>query len=235
MSASTSKSLVWRDEVESALPNNKFGTVLSVTAQTLTTIIGFGILALPNAISYLGWIAGPLLLFVFFCVTVISNYLLVSVYQINGQQHANYGTAVGSIMKSRRYATAITSVQLLNIVIVLIACTITGGSAIQQIARHVCLSHGKSEDEICDSQMCLGSCTGGVWQSILIFTGAEWVLCLFIKTLSGSRLISLVGMVRYIEMDELVSMFFIQVLFSLILNGFHQSCRSAPHSLCLCQ
>lgn len=197
MSASTSRSLLdWREEVQQALPNDKVGTVLSVTSQTLTTIIGFGILALPNAISYLGWIAGPLLLFVFFCITVMSNYLLVSVYQVNGRQHANYGTAVGSIMKSRRYATAITSVQLLNIVIVLMACTITGGSAIQQIARHVCLSHGKSDDEVCNSQMCLGSCTGGVWQSILIFTGAEWVLCLFIKTLSGSRLISLVGMVR---------------------------------------
>lgn len=190
--------LNWREEVERALPNDKVGTVLSVTAQTLTTIIGFGILALPSAISYVGWIAGPILLLVFFFVTVVSNYLLVSVYQVNGRQHATYGTAVRNVMKSERYATVVNWVQLLNIVIVLIACSITGGMAIQQTARHICFANGKSEEEIYESQSCLGSGTGGVWQAILIFTGAELVLSLLIRTLSGSTLISLVGMVRFL-------------------------------------
>ncbi len=51
--------LVWGEEVGNYLPNDKVGDVLSTTAHSLTAVLGIGILALPSAISYLGWVAGP--------------------------------------------------------------------------------------------------------------------------------------------------------------------------------
>jgi amino acid permease len=187
--------LVWGEEVGNYLPNDKVGDVLSTTAHSLTAVLGIGILALPSAISYLGWVAGPTLLAIFFLATVFSNYLLCSVYQVHGRQHGTYHYAVRDILESRRYAIVISTVQLVNFVLVMIAFSITGGNAIQQIAKQACLLQGKTEDEIENDQSCLGSGEGGVWQAILIFTGAEWILSVLIKSLSGSTIISIVGMV----------------------------------------
>ena len=187
--------LVWREETENYLPNDKVGDVLSTTAHSLTAVLGIGILALPSAISYLGWIAGPILLAAFFAFTVLSNYLLCSVYQVHGRQHGTYHYAVRDILESRRYAMIISTVQLVNFVLVMIAFSITGGNAIQQIAKQACLSQGKTEDEIYNDQSCLGSGQGGVWQAILMFTAVEWILSMAIKSLSGSTLISIGGMV----------------------------------------
>ena len=187
--------LVWSEEIENYLPNDKVGDVLSTTAHSLTAILGIGILALPSAISYLGWVAGPILLVVFFGATVLSNYLLCSVYQVHGRTHSTYHTAVRDIIGSRRYAMAISTVQLANFLLVMIAFSITGGNAIQQIAKMACISQGKTEDEIYNDQSCLGSGEGGVWQGILIFSAVEWILSILIKSLSGSTLISIGGMI----------------------------------------
>ena len=125
--------LAWGDVVEDYLPNGKVGDCLSTSAHSLTAIIGIGILALPYAVSYLGWIAGPILIFVFYLCTVLSNYLLVSIYQLHGRTHSTYHMAVRDIMESRRYAIVVSSLQLFNMFLVLIAFAITGGNAIQQV------------------------------------------------------------------------------------------------------
>ena len=103
--------LAWGDVVEDYLPNGKVGDCLSTSAHSLTAIIGIGILALPYAVSYLGWIAGPILIFVFYLCTVLSNYLLVSIYQLHGRTHSTYHMAVRDIMESRRYAIVVSSLQ----------------------------------------------------------------------------------------------------------------------------
>ena len=90
---------------------------------------------------------------------------------------------------------AVSSLQLFNFVLVMIAFSITGGNAIQQIAKQACFIQGKTVDEANDDQACLGSGSGGVWQAILIFTACEWAICMAVKTLSGSTLSSVLGMV----------------------------------------
>jgi len=187
--------LAWGDVVEDYLPNGKVGDCLSTTAHSLTAIIGIGILALPYAISYLGWIAGPILLFVFYLCTVLSNYLLLSIYQLHGRTHSTYHMAVRDIMESRRYAMAVSSLQLFTFFLVMIAFEITGGSAIQNISARACEYQGKTEEEIYHDGSCLGSGAGGVWQAILIFTALQWLISIVVKTLSGSTLMSVGGMV----------------------------------------
>jgi amino acid permease len=191
----TPQKLVWSEEVSNYLPNAKVGDVLSTTSHSLTAIVGIGILALPSVLSYLGWIAGPILIAVFYACTMLSNYLLVSIYIVHGRVHSTYHYAVRDILESRAYAVAISTVQLINFVLVMIAFSITGGNAIQQVAKHACLSQGKTEDEVYNDQSCLGSGSGGVWQAILIFTAAEWVISVLVRTLSGSTIMSIVGMV----------------------------------------
>ncbi len=181
-----------KEEMTNYLPNSRVGNVLSASMHITCAIIGIGILALPYTFSYLGWIAGPLLLVFFYIVTLLSNYLLSSVYMVHGRVHSTYHYAVRDVL-GRRQAIFVSSLQLFNFVLVNIAFSITGGNAIQQIAALACRSEGVDPEEIPEKQSCLGSKSGGVWQSILIFGAVELILSAIIKSLSESTLGSIIG------------------------------------------
>lgn len=181
-----------KEEITNYLPNSKVGNVFSASMHITCAIIGIGVLALPYTFSYLGWIAGPILLVVFYAVTLLSNFLLSSVFMVHGRTHSTYHYAVRDIL-GRRHAIFLSSIQLFNFVLVNIAFSITGGNAIQQIAQLACRAEGEDPATISQNQSCLGSEAGGVWQAILIFGAAELVLSIIFKSLAESTLGSTIG------------------------------------------
>lgn len=183
-----------KEEIPNYLPNLRVGNVFSASMHITCAIVGIGVLALPYAFAYLGWIAGPLLLVFFFAVTMLSNILLSSVFMVHGKVHSTYHYAVRDIL-GRNQAIFVSSIQLFNFVLVNIAFSITGGNAIQQIAALACRSDGVDPADISNDSSCLGSGTGGVWKSILIFGAAEVLISILVKSLSGSTIGSTIGSV----------------------------------------
>lgn len=181
-----------KEEMTNYLPNSRVGNVFSASMHITCAIIGIGVLALPYAFSYLGWIAGPLLLVFFYLVTMLSNFLLSSVFMVHGRIHSTYHYAVRDVL-GRKQAIFVSSIQLFNFVLVNIAFSITGGNAIQQIAELACRSEGVDPATISQDGSCLGSEAGGVWKSILIFGAAELLISVLVKSLSESTIGSTVG------------------------------------------
>ena len=61
-------------------------------------VVGAGVLGLPYSVAWLGWIAGPLCLIVFFSISMWSSHLLAQLYCINGVEFARYHHAVKYIL-----------------------------------------------------------------------------------------------------------------------------------------
>lgn len=64
----------------------------------MTGIIGIGILALPQAVAYLGWVAGCIMLILFFLAALLSARMLASVYVVDGIEHSRYHHAGALLM-----------------------------------------------------------------------------------------------------------------------------------------
>jgi hypothetical protein len=45
-------------------------------------VVGAGVLTLPHAVSWLGWLAGPLCLTVFFVINIWCAFMLADVYEV---------------------------------------------------------------------------------------------------------------------------------------------------------
>ena len=56
------------------------GTIWTAVAHIITGVIGAGVLSLAWSTAQLGWIAGPISMFVFAGVTLVSTYLLCDCY-----------------------------------------------------------------------------------------------------------------------------------------------------------
>ena len=61
-------------------------------------IVGAGVLGLPNSMAWLGWVAGPICLIVFFAVSMWSSHLLARLYCVDGIEFARYHHAVQHIL-----------------------------------------------------------------------------------------------------------------------------------------
>ena len=64
----------------------------------ITAIIGAGVLGLPHAMSYLGWVGGVVALVAFFVVTMVCSFMLADMYEFDGKRHGTYGDAVVAIL-----------------------------------------------------------------------------------------------------------------------------------------
>lgn len=53
---------------------------------------------MPKALGALGWIAGPLCIFAFYAISIVSSWLLASLFEVNGVQHPRYFEAVAAIL-----------------------------------------------------------------------------------------------------------------------------------------
>jgi hypothetical protein len=80
---------------------NPAGTVFTAVAHIFCAVVGAGVLGLPNAVSWLGWVAGPLCLVAFYLVALWSSIMLSKVYSVDGIEFARYHHAVRHILGQR--------------------------------------------------------------------------------------------------------------------------------------
>ncbi|XWS51670.1 hypothetical protein CRYUN_Cryun11dG0003300 [Craigia yunnanensis] len=66
--------------VVSAGPVKRTGNIWTAIAHIITGVIGAGVLSLAWSIAQLGWIAGPIAMFMFAGITLVSTYLLCDCY-----------------------------------------------------------------------------------------------------------------------------------------------------------
>ena len=66
------------------------GNVFTATMHTFCAVVGAGVLALPYSVSWLGWVAGPTLIIVFFLISLLSSRMLAMCYEANGIEHGRY-------------------------------------------------------------------------------------------------------------------------------------------------
>lgn len=81
------------------------GTFWMATAHIITAVIGSGVLSLAWAIAQLGWVVGPVVLFLFAVVNLYTSTLLTQCYRtsdsVTGQRNYTYMDAVKSILGKR--------------------------------------------------------------------------------------------------------------------------------------
>lgn len=72
------------------------------TAHIITAVIGSGVLSLAWAVAQLGWVAGPIVMFLFAVVNLYTSNLLTQCYRtgdsVNGHRNYTYMEAVKSIL-----------------------------------------------------------------------------------------------------------------------------------------
>lgn len=180
-----------RDISHLFVQNEKTGNIFTTSMHVICAVVGIGVLALPQAIAYLGWIAGPLCIVFFWLATWLSSLLLASLYLIDGKTYSGYFHMVNDVM-SKRQGVFLSCVQIFNLVLVMMAYAITGGLAVTQIANTACTYEGKTLEEVNETSSCLGLNVGGTWKGILIFGAAELVVSQ-IRSLEETGWLSAIG------------------------------------------
>jgi hypothetical protein len=71
---------------------------MTATGHLITAIIGAGVLGLPNAVAWLGWVGGLVCLCAFYATTAITCTMLTDCYHVKGKRHTRYKWAVLHIM-----------------------------------------------------------------------------------------------------------------------------------------
>ena len=169
------------------IPNTKTGTLMTAVMHVFTAVVGAGVLNLPYAVSWLGWVAGPVLITAFFLFSLLSSVMLGQCFEVNGVEHERYHHLVNHLL-GRRKAILASVFQLLNIFLVMWAYSITGAGSIVAIAQVACEYSGTDVD----SSQCFSPSTGGVWKSTLIF-GAAQLLVSQVRNLEEAWLVSVFG------------------------------------------
>lgn len=94
------------------------GSTISASAHIITAVIGAGVLSLPWVIAQLGWVAGPIALAIFSCITFYTSSLLADCYRYPdprfGKRNYNYSEAVGTFL-GQRMQMACGIIQYVNI------------------------------------------------------------------------------------------------------------------------
>ena len=148
--------------------NSKTGTVMSTSLHVFCAIVGASILALPKTFAWLGWVAGPVLMWVFFGISMLSSRMLACCYEANGIEHGRYHHAVRHLL-GRKNAIAVSFFQIINLFFFSLIFTITAANSMVQIAQLACEYAGKDPQ----SSECMSPETGGTWKMSLVFGGVE--------------------------------------------------------------
>ena len=77
------------------------GNWITASAHIVTAVIGSGVLSLAWAIAQMGWVAGPVILFLFAAVTWYMSLLLADAYRNprdTGKRNYTYPGAVSAIL-----------------------------------------------------------------------------------------------------------------------------------------
>ncbi|KAM7257831.1 hypothetical protein ACFE04_013572 [Oxalis oulophora] len=122
------------------------GSVWTASAHIITAVIGSGVLSLAWATAQLGWVAGPIVMFLFSFVTYYTSTLLGACYRtgdpITGKRNYTYMDAVRSNLGGYKVKMC-GWVQYLNLVGVAIGYTIASAISMMAINRAGCYhKHG---------------------------------------------------------------------------------------------
>ena len=163
------------------------GNVFTGSMHVFCGVVGAGVLALPYSVSWLGWVAGPILVIVFYAFSLLSSFLLASLFEVNGIEHSRYHHLVSHLLGSRSAIMA-SVFQLLNIFLTTIAYTITGANSLVAIAQIACEIEGKD----LSSSSCFNPSSGGIWKMTLVFGGVELLLSQ-VRNLEEAWWVSVIG------------------------------------------
>ncbi|KAJ4965164.1 hypothetical protein NE237_017013 [Protea cynaroides] len=124
------------------------GTVWTASAHIITAVIGSGVLSLAWAIAQLGWIAGPIVMFLFSFVTYYTSVLLADCYRSeDGKRNYTYMEAVQSNLGGVKVMLCGLN-QYLNLFGVAIGYTIAASISMTAIKRSNCF-HEKGDSSPC--------------------------------------------------------------------------------------
>ncbi|XP_009404322.2 amino acid permease 4 isoform X2 [Musa acuminata AAA Group] len=127
------------------------GTVWTATAHIVTAVIGSGVLSLAWTIAQLGWVAGPVVMFLFSFVTYYTSTLLADCYRsgdpITGKRNYNYTDAVHAYLGGLKVKLC-GFIQYANLFGVAIGYTIAASISMMAIKRSDCF-HEKGHKNPC--------------------------------------------------------------------------------------
>ncbi|PIA47649.1 hypothetical protein AQUCO_01400338v1 [Aquilegia coerulea] len=127
------------------------GNVWTASAHIITAVIGSGVLSLAWAIAQLGWIAGPIMMFLFSFVIYYTSCLLAECYRtgdpVTGKRNYTYMEAVQANLGGAKVKIC-GIVQYLNLFGVAIGYTIAASISMMAIKRSNCF-HEEGGDSPC--------------------------------------------------------------------------------------
>lgn len=125
------------------------GTLLTATSHIITAVIGSGVLSLAWSLAQLGWIAGPIVLFVISLTTLFSSYLLVECYRsTTGKRNYTYMEAVKVNLGNTQCILCGTA-QNMFFVGISVAYIITASTSMEAIKRSNCFHKNGHEHNDC--------------------------------------------------------------------------------------
>ncbi|XP_077224899.1 amino acid permease 3-like [Tasmannia lanceolata] len=125
------------------------GTVWTASAHIITAVIGSGVLSLAWAIAQLGWVAGPVVMFLFSFVIYYTSSLLADCYRhgdpVSGKRNYTYMDAVRANLGGFKVKVC-GFIQYLNLFGVAIGYTIAASISMMAVKRSNCFhsSEGKN-------------------------------------------------------------------------------------------
>ncbi|KAJ4965657.1 hypothetical protein NE237_017506 [Protea cynaroides] len=124
------------------------GTVWTASAHIITAVIGSGVLSLAWAIAQLGWVAGPVVMFLFSFVTYYTSVLLADCYRSDdGKRNYTYMEAVETNLGGVKVKIC-GLIQYLNLFGVAIGYTIAASISMTAIKRSNCF-HENGDSSPC--------------------------------------------------------------------------------------
>ncbi|KAG5123895.1 hypothetical protein JHK82_030632 [Glycine max] len=92
------------------------GTFWMATAHIITAVIGSGVLSLAWAVAQLGWVAGPIVMFLFAVVNLYTSNLLTQCYRtgdsVTGHRNYTYMEAVNSILENKSFKGSLMGISI---------------------------------------------------------------------------------------------------------------------------
>ncbi|KAK7264188.1 hypothetical protein RJT34_31793 [Clitoria ternatea] len=125
------------------------GTFWTATAHIITAVIGSGVLSLAWAVAQLGWVAGPVVMFLFAVVNLYTSNLLTQCYRngdsVTGHRNYTYMDAVKSILGGKKVKLC-GLIQYVNLFGIAIGYTIAASVSMMAIKRSNCYHKSHGED-----------------------------------------------------------------------------------------
>ncbi|XP_015059567.1 amino acid permease 6-like [Solanum pennellii] len=117
------------------------GTVLTASAHIITAVIGSGVLSLAWAMAQLGWVAGPVILFLFSFITYFTSTLLADCYRFPGPDSGKRNYSYMEVVRSHLggFKVQLCGIaQYGNLVGITIGYTITASISMKAVVRSNC-------------------------------------------------------------------------------------------------